>query len=65
MNDALSLINYVFTKFLDLLFNRLEISSNVTIGWILVVIVIFGIMISNILSVARSSQSHIIERNKE
>lgn len=65
MNDALSLINYVFTKFLDLLFNRLEISSNVTIGWVLVVIVIFGIMITNILSVARASQSHIIERNNE
>lgn len=63
MSDALNIIRYIFNKFIVLLFDNFTIFTNVSIGWVMVVIVIIAIMISNILSVARSSQSHRFERN--
>lgn len=65
MTNALTIINYIFSKFIDLFFDKLTIANNVTIGWVMIVIIIFGIMIYNILSVAKSSQSHFIERDNE
>lgn len=64
MTDALSIIYYIFNKFIDLIFNRLEIFTDVTLGWVTISVLIISIMISNILSVARASQSHQIERDK-
>lgn len=65
MTDALSIIYYVFNKFIDLLFNKFEIFPNVSIGWIMVSIIIISIMITNILSVAKAGQTHIIERKSD
>ena len=65
MNDALNLIYYIFNKFIVTLFDTFTIASNVSIGWILVSIIIISIMISNILSIARSSQTHRIERDND
>lgn len=57
MNDALTIIKYLFTKFINLFFNDFSIFSNVSLGWVMVSIFIISIMISNILSLARSSIS--------
>ena len=57
MSDALSIIRYIFGKFLTLLFDNFTIFTNVSIGWVMVAIIIIAIMISNILSVAQKSQS--------
>lgn len=65
MNDGISLIYYIFNKFIISLFDTFTIAPNVSIGWIIVVIIIMSIMLSNILSVAKSSQSHQIERNND
>lgn len=65
MNDGISLIYYIFNKFIIALFDTFTIAPNVSIGWIIIVIVIMSIMLSNILSVAKSSQSHRIERNED
>lgn len=63
MSDALTIIYYIFNKFLILLFDTFEIATNVTIGWVMVAIVIIAIMISNILSVAKASQSHKVDND--
>ena len=65
MSDGINLIYYIFNKFIITLFDTFTIATNVSIGWIIVVIVIMSIMLTNILSVARSSQSHQIEREKD
>lgn len=65
MTDALNIIYYIFNKFIKLLFDDFTMFNNVSIGWVLVVIVIISIMISNILSVAKSSQTHFFERNSD
>lgn len=64
MGDALNLIYYCFSKFLVLFFDTFELFSNVTIGWVLVSIFILGIMISNILSVAKNSISTSITKEE-
>lgn len=65
MSDGISLIYYIFNSYIATLFDTFTIATNVSIGWVIVVIVIMSIMLSNILSVARSSQSHQIEREKD
>ena len=63
MNDALTIIEYIFVKQLNFVFNDLEILPNVTIGWVIVVITIFSILIYNVVNIARSSP--IVKGNKE
>lgn len=54
MTNALNFIRYIFNKFIVLIFDDFTIINNVSLGWIFVVIILFSIMISNIISVARS-----------
>lgn len=52
MNDALNLFRYILTKFYDLIFNLLIIDdSGATLGWIIIAIIVFGIIINNILNI--------------
>lgn len=53
MSQALTYLYEIYTSFLDLVFNRFELFTNVTIGWIIVSIVIFGLMINNILNLPK------------
>lgn len=66
MSEALAYLYYIFDKFINLIFNQLEISSNVTIGWIGISIIIFAMMIKTILNIPRGlraeSKSY-MERN--
>lgn len=53
MNQALTYLYYIYDKFVNLIFNQLEIATNVSIGWILVAVIIFGMLIRNILNLPR------------
>lgn len=70
MTDALTIIYYIFDKFIDLIFNGLQIANNVSIGWVLVVITIFAILIKNVINLPKSMtsfekfRSHSIETSK-
>lgn len=55
MAEALTILYQIYNSFLDLVFNRFELFTGVTIGWVLVSIVVFGLMISNILNLPRLS----------
>lgn len=54
MAQALQYLYDIYSVFLDLIFNQFEIAQNVTIGWILIVIIVFGLMITNIMNLPKS-----------
>ena len=58
MNDALKYIYYIYDKFVDLVFNKLEFFTNVTVGWVLVGCLLFGILIKSLLSLPRSAPTY-------
>lgn len=53
MNNALNTIYYIFNKLITFIFDTAEISTNVTVGWIMVVVVIFSMTIASILNLPR------------
>lgn len=53
MADALTYLYQIYSGFLDLVFNRFELFPNVSIGWIAVVLVVFGLMISSVLNIPK------------
>ena len=53
MSIALTNIYYIITKCIDFVFNSMEISTNVTIGWIAIVVMVFSILIRSILNLPR------------
>lgn len=54
MAQALQYLYDIYSVFLDLIFNQFEITQNVTIGWILIVVIVFGLMITNIMNMPKS-----------
>lgn len=56
MNDALTYLYQIYSTFLDLVFNRFAISSNITIGWIAVSIMIMSLVIMSILNIPKMSK---------
>lgn len=54
MNQALQYLYDIYSVFLDLIFNQFEIIQNVSIGWIMIVIIVFGLMINNIMNLPKS-----------
>lgn len=57
MQKALDYIYYVFDKCIVFLFNDMELKTNVTFGWIVVSVIIFGLLIQNILNLPRHMSS--------
>lgn len=58
MAEALSYIYYIFDSFVDLLFNRLELFSNVSVGWILISISLFALLIRSVLNLPKGINLH-------
>lgn len=58
MNNALTVIEYILNKFVGFIFNDMKLnnSGSVTFGWVLVVLIIFGILIGAIVAVPHSAQ---------
>lgn len=50
MQDAINVFYYLFTKFINFIFNS-YILQGVSLGWVLLTISVFGILISSILNV--------------
>lgn len=55
MSQALTYLYEIYTKFLDLVFNQFELFQNVTIGWIVVVLIIMSLLINSILNIPKLS----------
>ena len=54
MGEALLYIYQIFSAFVTFVFNDMLIAQGVSIGWVAVVVLIFGILIRSILNVPRS-----------
>lgn len=50
MSDAITVFYYVFHKIYNFLFNQAVIETGVSVGWIFVTIVVFGLLIRSILN---------------
>lgn len=57
MATALQYIYYIYQKFIVFVFDTMEIQQGVTVGWILVSITLFGLLIKSILNVPRQMGS--------
>ena len=51
MTTALNYIYYIFNKAINFVFNDMTIDNNVTVGWICISIIVFGILIGSILNI--------------
>ena len=56
MSQALQYLYDIYSNFLDVIFNSFEITQNVTVGWILIVVIVFSLMITNILNIPKLSK---------
>ena len=56
MNNALGYIWYIFDKLINWFFNDALIVSNVSIGWVLVVITVFAMLIRSLLNIPRGAR---------
>lgn len=65
MTDALNFLYYIYDKFINLVFNQLEFFTNVTVGWVAVGCLIFGILIKSLLALPRSSPRIYLNNRKD
>lgn len=56
MSEALNYIYYCYDKFINFIFNTCDLGNGITIGWILISVFVFNILISNILAIPNKSQ---------
>lgn len=56
MSQALTYLYQIYTAFLDLVFNQFELFSNVTIGWVGIVIIVMSMIIVSILNIPKLSR---------
>lgn len=54
MNEALSYLYYIFSKFNNFVFNDAVIVSGVSVGWVAVSVIVFSMLISSILNLPHS-----------
>ena len=58
MVDAINLLFQIYLKFVDFIFDKAEILNGVTLGWIALSVLIFGVLIRSLMAVPSRSQSH-------
>lgn len=54
MSEALNVIYDIYTAFINLVFTSFDIGSGVTVGWVFVAVIVFGMLINSILNLPRS-----------
>lgn len=55
MSEAINYIYVIFSRFLDFVFNDMLIAQGVSIGWVVVSLLIFGVLVRSILNLPRSA----------
>lgn len=65
MNIALEIIYEIYSKFIDFVFNGMEIAENVSVGWIAITCFVFSILFRNILALPSKAGSVSIRSNKD
>lgn len=65
MQEALTIIYQIYTRFFQALFNKMYIEPNtpglpgtgVVLGWVMIVIIVMNILIKNILAIPHKGQT--------
>lgn len=57
MSTALGYIWYIFDKLINWFFNDTEMFTGVTLGWVIVVISVFYMLIRSLLNIPRGARS--------
>ena len=58
MLDALTLFFEIYKGLLSFVFNDMTIVSGVSVGWVAISCLVFGILIRSLLAVPRAAQTH-------
>lgn len=53
MSDAINIVFYIFNKYINLLFNEIQILDGVYLGWVILVVIIFGIIFNSLLNIPK------------
>lgn len=53
MSDALNYLYLIYDNMLDLLFNQFYMFTGVSVGWVMITVIIFSIVIRSILNVPK------------
>lgn len=53
MNEALTYIYLIYSRFISLVFTDFALFNGVTIGWVLISVLVFGILIRSILNLPK------------
>ena len=56
MSTALGYIWYIFDKLINWFFNDTEMFEGVTIGWVIIVVTVFGLLIKSLLNIPRGAR---------
>lgn len=57
MSEALTYLYYIYDKFIVFVFDTMEIFEGVTVGWIVISLILFGLLIRSVLNVPRQMGS--------
>lgn len=64
MGEAVTLLFEIYSKFIDFIFDKLEILDGVTIGWIFVSILVFSVLIRSIMAIPSKFSNDIFRGDK-
>lgn len=53
MSQAINVVFYIFNKFINLLFNEIQILEGVYLGWVIIVVILFGIIFNSLLNIPK------------
>lgn len=62
MSQAINVVFYIFNKFINLLFNEIQTIDGVYLGWVIIVVIIFGIIFNSLLNIPKFG---IMRRDKD
>ena len=64
MGEAVTLLFQIYSKFIEFIFDKLEILDGVTIGWIFVSIFVFSVLIRSIMAIPSKFSNDIFRGDK-
>lgn len=64
-NNALTYLFYLYDKFIVFVFDTCDFGGGLTIGWIIMSVFVFNIIITNLLAVPRASEGLSVYNTKK
>lgn len=54
MAEAIEIVWYIYEKFIDLVFNKLDLFQGVNLGWVFIGLIIFTILIKSVIAAPKT-----------